>query len=104
MSPDPDRPAAGTGGAGGPRPFRPRGPRLVRHLDAGSYFEGFLISAITAILGIRAFLRLTGYPQVGGEALHIAHMLWGGLLMAVAILLLFGFIGRPVKVVASIIG
>lgn len=103
MSPDPETPAADRG-AGGRRSPIPRGPRLVRHLDAGSFFEDFLISAITAILGIRAFLHLTGYPQVGGEALHIAHMLWGGLLMAVAILLLFGFIGRPVKVVASIVG
>ena len=103
MRPEPDVPPARRP-AHARLPYPARGPRLIRHLDAGSFFEDFLISAITAILGIRAFLHLTGYPQVGGADLHIAHMLWGGLLMAVAILLLFGFIGRPVKVVASIIG
>jgi hypothetical protein len=55
-----------------------------RHIDAGEFFEDFLISAVAAILTIRVFLHLTGYPIVGGGTLHIAHMLWGGLLMALA--------------------
>ena len=92
-------------GAARPSPHPASASRLLlRHFEARSFFEDFLISAVTAILGIRAFLHLTGYPQVGGGPLHIAHMLWGGLLMAVAILLLFGFLGRPVKVVASVLG
>jgi hypothetical protein len=50
------------------------------------------------------FLHLSGYPTVGGESLHIAHMLWGGLLMLVALLLLLGFLGKPVKSAAAVIG
>src|SRR5438105_3470241 len=35
--------------------------------------------------GDPALPALSGYPQVGGHGLHIAHMLWGGLLMVLAI-------------------
>jgi len=42
--------------------------------------------AVTVIL-IRAFLHLTGYPQIGGNILHIAHALWGGLMLFIAVLL-----------------
>lgn len=52
-------------------------PRLI---------EYFLVSAISAFLATRLFLGLTGFPQIGGNGLHIAHMLWGGLLMLVSIL------------------
>jgi hypothetical protein len=79
-----------------------RGP--MRNIDADEFFESFLISAVAAILGIRGFLHLSGYPTVGGESLHIAHMLWGGILMAVALLLLLGFLGKPVKSAAAVIG
>jgi hypothetical protein len=76
----------------------------MRNLDADEFFENFLIAAVTAILGIRAFLHLSGYPTVGGESLHIAHMLWGGVLMLVALGLLLGFLGKPVKSAAAVIG
>ncbi|MEJ2860239.1 hypothetical protein [Actinomycetospora flava] len=29
----------------------------------------------------RLYLALTGYPQIGGEVYHLAHALWGGLLL-----------------------
>lgn len=46
-----------------------------------------IVSFTIAVVGTRWFLDLTGYPQVGGGELHIAHMLWGGLLLVVAALL-----------------
>ncbi len=73
-------------------------------LDAGDLLERFLISAVGAILGIRAYLAATGYPQVGGNGLHVAHMLWGGVLMLVAVVLLLSFLGNRVKMVASVLG
>jgi hypothetical protein len=76
----------------------------MRNLDADEFFESFMISAIAAILGIRVFLHLSGYPTVGGDSLHIAHMLWGGVLMLVALLLLLGFLGKRVKSAAAVIG
>ena len=53
---------------------------------------------------IRTQLWLTNYPQLGGRGLHIAHLLWGGLFMLVAIGLLLTFLGRPVRRAAAIVG
>ena len=36
---------------------------------------------------VRSFLVVTGYPKVGGGGLPIAHVLWGGLLMGIAIVI-----------------
>ena len=37
-----------------------------------------------AVLVTRLYLTLTGFPKVGGGGLHLAHLLWGGLLMLAA--------------------
>jgi hypothetical protein len=78
--------------------------RLVRNVDAGSFLESFLAAAVAAVLGIRFYLEIAGYPQIGGAGLHIAHMLWGGLLMLVAIVVLLAFLGKPVQHFATIVG
>jgi hypothetical protein len=62
------------------------------------------VSAVVAVLGIRFYLHVTGYPQVGGASLHVAHMLWGGLLMMVALLLVLGFLGRAPRRWAAVLG
>ena len=77
---------------------------FVRNLDAFYYAEVFLVCAVSAILGIRLFLHMTGYPQIGGSSLHIAHMLWGGLLMLVSIIMLMAFIGRRAELWAAVLG
>ncbi len=46
-----------------------------------------IVSFTIAVVGTRWFLDLSGYPQVGGGELHIAHMLWGGLLLVIAAVL-----------------
>lgn len=79
-------------------------PALVRNVDAGQLLENFLVSAVGALLAIRFYLALTGYPQIGGHGLHVAHMLWGGLLMLVALVMGFAFLGKRVQHAASIIG
>jgi len=79
-------------------------PPWFRDLDAGSWMDLFFVSAVTAVLGIRGYLELTGYPKVGGDALHVAHMLWGGLLMLVALVLALSFLGRPVRPLVAILG
>ncbi len=77
---------------------------VVRSIYGETLVEDSLISAVASILAIRLFLTLTGYPQLGGAALHIAHMLWGGLFMFIAVFLLLGFLSRPVREFAAIIG
>lgn len=81
-----------------------RRPILLRDLHSRHHLELFLVSAVSAVLAIRTYLRLTNYPQVGGDSLHIAHMLWGGLLMLAALLVLLGFIGESSRRLASFLG
>lgn len=78
--------------------------QLVRHSHAPHFAELFLVNAIGAVIVIRAFLAFTGYPQLGGHGLHIAHMLWGGLLMLVALLLVLFFLGRQMRYIAAVVG
>ena len=66
--------------------------------------ERFLVSAVVAVLLIRAYLMATGFPQIGGHGLHIAHMLFGGLLMVAALIASLAFLGPGVRVVAAIVG
>ena len=85
-------------------PATPPPKHLVRNVDADNLLERFLVAAVTAFLGIRLYLALTGYPQVGGGTLHIAHMLWGGVLMLVALVMTLTFLGGHVRHRAAIIG
>lgn len=78
-------------------------PPIIRNVEADTYFENFFIFSILSIVGIRIFLVLTGYPQLGGGELHIAHMLWGGLLMAIALILNMMFLNKALHQLASII-
>lgn len=48
----------------------------------------FVVSGLLTVFGTRAYLAATGYPQIGGDVLHIAHMLWGGLALAAVLLYL----------------
>ena len=59
---------------------------IVEREDAGNYLLISLIAFAATVIVVRWFLELTGYPQVGNSTLHIAHVLWGGLLLFVAVL------------------
>lgn len=60
-----------------------------------------LLSFALSVSLTRLFLELTGYPQLGGGDLHIAHLLWGGLLLFVAALLPLIFANRWVYLLGS---
>jgi hypothetical protein len=77
--------------------------RLTRNVEGPFLLESILVSAVTSFLGIRWFLALTGYPQVGSGGIHVAHMLWGGLLMLLAVMLLLAYLDRPVGHLAAVI-
>jgi hypothetical protein len=77
---------------------------LVRNAKARNLLEYFWISAVVTVFGIRIFLYLTGYPQLGGGSFHIAHMLWGGLLMATAHIVMLSFLNQGVKKFGAVIG
>jgi hypothetical protein len=75
----------------------------MRRSDGGELFEWFLVSGIVSVLLIRWVLSLTGYPQLGAGGLHIAHMLWGGLLMLVALVLFFLVLDRRAHRAAAVV-
>jgi uncharacterized membrane protein len=66
-------------------------------------FESFFIAAVASFLGIRWFLAATGYPRIGSNGIHIAHMLWGGALMLLALLLLLAYLDRSVTHASAVI-
>jgi hypothetical protein len=83
-------------------PDQPTNP-LIRDTDAPRNLEVFLVSAIVTIVITRVYLQLAGYPQVGGATLHIAHMLWGGLLMLAGLILFISYLNFSVRLSASLI-
>jgi hypothetical protein len=78
--------------------------RSPRNADFGQLLETFLLAGIATILVIRTQLWLTNYPQLGGGGLHIAHLLYGGIFMAVAIGVLLTLLGRGPRYPAAILG
>lgn len=77
---------------------------FVRNLEANTYRENFLVSAVVTVFVIRIFLKLTDYPQLAAGDLHIAHVLWGGLFMMCAIIILLSFLNKQAAHAASILG
>lgn len=78
--------------------------RFVRDAHGTALVEAFVVIGILTILFTRAYLHLTGYPQVGGSSLHIAHVLWGGLGMVAALFTVFSFLGLAPRTIAVVLG
>lgn len=76
----------------------PRDPAGPRHV------AGFLVVTVLTVLVTRGALALTGFPQLGGGGLHVAHVLWGGLLMAVALVGALSWAGPVVRPLAALVG
>lgn len=76
----------------------------IRSTDAKDLVDTFLMLTVTTILVVRLFLVITGYPQLGGEGLHIAHLLWGGLLMLLAMGLTLTLLTRASRWLAAVLG
>ncbi|MFI6161308.1 hypothetical protein ACIA59_15350 [Micromonospora haikouensis] len=75
-----------------------------RALAAAAYLQAFVLSGVAAVLLTRVLLRATGYPQLGGGGLHIAHVLWGGLLLAAGLGVALVFLGGAARMTGAILG
>ena len=73
-------------------------------MDLSSLQDTVLVCAIVTVLVIRLQLWITNYPQLGGGRLHIAHLLWGGLLMLIAVGLLLSYHGPRVRRTGAVLG
>ncbi len=80
----------------------------VRRSEADNDILMMLLSFAASVVVTRVFLQLTGFPKIGGESgLHIAHVLWGGLLLFIATLLPLIFANQwvyPLTAILSGIG
>jgi hypothetical protein len=76
---------------------------LIQRESAGQYLLLTLFSFAASVTLIRLFLALTNYPQLGGGTLHIAHVLWGGLLLYIAALLPLLFANREIYRIAAVL-
>ena len=76
------------------QPMITRIRRPVEREGAEFYLLLLLLSFAASVSFTRLFLELTGYPQLGNQTLHIAHVLWGGLLLFVSALVMLIFANR----------
>lgn len=65
--------------------------------------DTFVVAGVTTILATRGFLSVADYPQLGSDTLHIAHVLWGGLIMVLAFLILL-LAEKPNKLLLALLG
>jgi hypothetical protein len=77
--------------------------RPVKREGSVQYLVFLLVSFALSVSLTRLFLSLSGYPQVGNSELHIAHVLWGGLLLFIGTLLPLLFSNRRVYQAAAIL-
>ena len=76
----------------------------MRDTDTGNLLELLMVVAVATILVNRAILAATGYPQLSPGDLHIAHMLWGGMLMFISLVMLFRYWNPSLRRLAAFFG
>jgi hypothetical protein len=78
--------------------------RPVKRENAEQHVLLALLSFAASVALTRLFLQLADYPQIGNSELHIAHVLWGGLLLFVAALSPLIFANRWVYPLSALLG
>jgi hypothetical protein len=58
--------------------------RPVGHARSARYLTVLVVAFVVTVTATRLYLAATGYPRIGGATYHLAHALWGGLLLTVA--------------------
>lgn len=74
----------------------PAGSKLDR-------IDTFVVSGVVTILATRSYLSIADYPQISSESLHIAHVLFGGVFLVIALLLAI-LSDRPNKLIVAFLG
>ena len=74
----------------------------AKRLGAEDYLLLTVVAFALTVVATRWYLEFSGYPKVGGGGLHVAHMLWGGLLLVAGALLPMLFLGRRVMQISAI--
>ena len=77
--------------------------KLVQRENAVRYMMISLLSFVATVSLVRSFLALTGYPQIGSGTLHIAHVLWGGLVLYIAAILPLIYLNPRLHIIGAIL-
>lgn len=77
---------------------------FTRNIEGDELIENFLVSAVATVLLTRFYLEITGYPQIGRGVFHIAHVVFGGIFMMIALILIIGYLNSSVKYFSAILG
>jgi hypothetical protein len=74
-------------------------------METADSFWILLISTISiTVIVTRVSLELSGYPQLGDATYHIAHVLWGGLAMFIALVLPLTFANPYIPWITAVAG
>jgi hypothetical protein len=76
---------------------------LVKRSSGADNLLLFLISSAVSVLVTRAYLHLMDYPQIASGGIHIAHAIFGGILLTASVLFLLSFHGRRVRQTSAIL-
>ncbi len=77
--------------------------KLVERENAVRYMVISLLTSVATVILVRLFLYLTGYPQMGSATLHIAHVLWGGLILYIAAILPLIYLNPKLHMVGAVL-
>ncbi len=68
--------------------------RPVGHPGSARHLTVLVVAFVVTVTVTRVFLALTGYPRIGGTTYHLAHALWGGLLLTAAAVVVLAWANR----------
>lgn len=75
----------------------------VKRYQADRYLFIFLITFVLTVIALRVVLWAAGYPQLGEDVLHVAHVFWGGLALFTASVVLLALANRWALTVGAIL-
>lgn len=78
--------------------------RPVQRIEADRDWLLMVVSFGVSVVGTRLYLEAAGYPQIGNGTLHIAHVLWGGLLLFIAVAVFLTFANRWSYAASALLG
>jgi hypothetical protein len=77
--------------------------RPVKRHRSERYVLISLVTFALTVVAVRGVLKLTGYAQLGNDSVHIAHVLWGGLALFAAALVLLVVANRWALVLGAVL-
>lgn len=75
----------------------------IKRENASDLVMTMMSWALVTVLGTRFYLQLRGWPTISFGEWHIAHVLWGGLLMIIAMMAVISTYGQKMLRIATVV-